>query len=110
VSLSLSERIELAHFAVRHTPPVKQVIVSLAAPNLADMITFSKVLSDLGVAGALALAPYTSPPLFQIVLEFFRRLDLSYALPLIFYDNRVFTKDLASRRRTDHSVRASPQS
>ncbi len=92
VSLSLRERIELVQFAVRHTPPDKQIVVGVANTNLAEMITFLKVLSDLGVAGALVPAPYYFPNTFQMVLEFFRELDRSSAVPLIFYDNPIYTK------------------
>jgi 4-hydroxy-tetrahydrodipicolinate synthase len=92
VSLSLSERIDLVQFAVRHTPPGKQIVVGLANTNLAEMITFSKVLSDLGVAGGLVPAPYYFLNSFPMVLEFFRELDRASPLPLIFYDNPLYTK------------------
>ncbi len=92
VSLSLNERIELVEFAVRHTPPGKQIIVGMANTNLAEMIVFSRVLSDLSVAGALVPAPFYFPNTFQMVLEFFRELNRSSAVPLIFYDNPIYTK------------------
>ena len=91
-SLSLNERIELVQFAVQHTPPGKQIIVGLANTNLAEMITLAKVLSDLGVAGALVPAPYYFPNNFQMILEFFRELDRCSDVPLIFYDNPLYTK------------------
>ena len=91
-SLSLVERIELVEFAVRHTPPGKQIVVGLGNTNLAEMIKFAKILSDLGVAGALVPAPYYFPNTFAMVLEFFRELDRSCAVPLVFYDNPIYTK------------------
>jgi 4-hydroxy-tetrahydrodipicolinate synthase len=92
VSLSMSERIELAEFAVRHTPPGKQVIVGLSHTNLDEMITLAKKMSDLGVAGALVPAPYYFPNDFPMVREFFRELGRQSDVPLIFYDNPIYTK------------------
>src|SRR5262249_22642010 len=57
VSLSLNERIELAKFAVEHTPPGKQVIIGLTHTNLNEMKILAKKLSDVGAAGALVPAP-----------------------------------------------------
>ena len=91
-SLSLSERIELAQFAVRQTPPGKQVLVGLGHTNLAEMITLVRRLAELAVAGALVPAPYYFPNDFPMVLEFFRELSRWSDVPLIFYDNPVYTK------------------
>ena len=67
-------------------------MVGLANTNLAEMIAFSKVLSDLGVAGGLVPAPYYFPNTFPMVLEFLRELERASPLPLIFYDNPLYTK------------------
>lgn len=92
VSLSTSERVELAEFAFRNTPPGKQVVVGLSHTNLDEMITLGKKMGDLGVAGALVPAPYYFPNDFPMVREFFRELGRQSSLPLIFYDNPVYTK------------------
>lgn len=108
-SLSLNERIELAQFAVRHTPPDKEIIVGLSHTNLAEMIAFAKVLSDLGVAGALVAAPYYFPNTFPMVLEFFRELCRSSDLPLIFYDNPLYTKTWLRTEELTALVEGCPQ-
>jgi 4-hydroxy-tetrahydrodipicolinate synthase len=92
VSLSLSERIELAEFAIRHTPPGKQVIVGLSHTNLEEMIILARKMSNLGIAGALVPAPYYFPNDFPMVREFFRELGGQSGIPLIFYDNPAYTK------------------
>jgi 4-hydroxy-tetrahydrodipicolinate synthase len=92
VSLSLSERIEIVQFAVRNTPPDKKIFVGLTHTNLVEMISLAKVLSDLGVAGALVPAPYYFPNSFAMVLEFFRELNRCSDIPIIFYDNPLYTK------------------
>lgn len=92
VSLSLSERMEIAQFAVRNTPANKKIFVGLTHTNLAEMITLAKALSDLGVAGALVPAPYYYPNSFPMVLEFFRELNRCSDIPIIFYDNPIYTK------------------
>jgi 4-hydroxy-tetrahydrodipicolinate synthase len=108
VSLTLGERIDLAEFAVRHTPPGKQVIVGLGA-NLSEMTVLAKKMSDLGVAGALVPAPYYFPNDFPMVIEFFRELGRQSAVPLIFYDNPVFTKTWLSADQLISLVAACPQ-
>ena len=108
VSLSLGERIDLAEFAVRHTPAGKQVIVGLGA-NLSEMTILAKKMSHLGVAGALVPAPYYFPNEFPMVVEYFRELGRQSDLPLIFYDNPVFTKTWLSADQVVSLVEACPQ-
>ena len=91
-SLSLNERMELAQFAVRHTPTGKQIVVGLSHTSLAEMTALAKQLSDLDVAGALVPAPYYFPNDFSMVLAFFRELQRGTDVPLIFYDNPLYTK------------------
>ncbi len=92
VSLSFAERVSLMEFAVRRTPPGKQVIVGLTHTNLEEMIALGRQASDVGVHGVLVPAPYYFPNSFPMVLEFFKALDASCDLPIIFYDNPVYTK------------------
>lgn len=108
VSLSLSERTELVKFAVQHTPRGKQIIVGITNTNVSEMIAFAKTLSDLGVAGALVPAPYYFPNSFEMVLGFFTELDRSSDIPLIFYDNPVYTKTWLRAEELARLVEACP--
>lgn len=109
VSLSLNERIELAQFAASHTPGGKQIIVGLTHTNLAEMVALAKVLTDLGVAGALVPAPYYFPNTFEMVLEFFRELQRSSDIPFVFYDNPLYTKTWLRAEELIALVEACPQ-
>lgn len=109
VSLSTHERVELAEFAVRNTPSGKQVIVGLSHTNLEEMANLAKKMSDLGVAGALVPAPYYFPNDFAMVREFFRELGRQSDLPLIFYDNPVYTKTWLRADELIALVEACPQ-
>lgn len=92
VSLSFSERVSLMKFAVDRTPPGKTIVVGITHTNLEEMIALGKLASDLGVHGVLVPPPFYFPNSFPMILEFFRSLDRSCDLPIIFYDNPVYTK------------------
>ena len=108
-SLCLQERIELAEFAARHTPAGKQVIVGLAHTSLAEMGTLAKKLADIGIAAALVPAPYYFPNDFSMVVEFFHELQKRTDVPLIFYDNPVYTKTWLRAEELINLIAACPQ-
>ncbi len=92
VSLSTEERIELMRFAAQNTPRGKRVVVGLTHTNLAEVIRLARAAEDLGLHGGLVPCPYYFPNSVEMVVEFFRALDRATNLPLIFYDNPVYTK------------------
>lgn len=92
VSLSTEERIELMRFAAQNTPRGKHVVVGLTHTNLAEMIRLARAAEDLGLHGGLVPCPYYFPNSVGMVVEFFRALDRATSLPLVFYDNPVYTK------------------
>jgi 4-hydroxy-tetrahydrodipicolinate synthase len=109
VSLSIRERIELATFAAKHTPAGKQIVVGLTHTNLEEMTMLARALSDLGITAALVPAPYYFPNNFPMVLEFFRDLTKSSDLPLVFYDNPLYTKTWLRAEELITLVDACPQ-
>lgn len=92
VSLSMEERLELMRFGVKNTPPGKQIVVGLTHTNLAEVISLARAAEDLGIHAGLVPCPYYFPNSFDMVLEFFRELDRATNLPLVFYDNPLYTK------------------
>ncbi len=92
VSLSFDERLDMMRFAARNTPPGKQVVVGLTHTNLEEMIRLARAAEDLGLHGGLVPCPYYFPNSPRMVIEFFRALDMATNLPLIIYDNPVYTK------------------
>ncbi len=92
VSLSLDERLELMDFCVRHTPGGKTLVVGLTHTNLEEMVRLARRAEKLGISAGLVPCPYYFPNSFPMVLEFFRALDRSSNLELVFYDNPLYTK------------------
>lgn len=92
VSLSTEERIELMRFAARNTPRGKLVVVGLTHTNLAEIIRLARTAEDLGLHGGLVPCPYYFPNSATMVNEFFSVLDRATNLPLVFYDNPIYTK------------------
>jgi 4-hydroxy-tetrahydrodipicolinate synthase len=92
VSLSFDERMELMRFAARNRPAGKRIILGLTHTNLAEMIHLAHGAEELGFDAGLVPCPYYFPNSFEMVLEFFRELDRATRLPLVFYDNPVYTK------------------
>ncbi len=108
VSLSTDERLELMRFCARNKPPGKQIIVGLTHTNLAEMIALARAAQDLGLDGGLVPCPYYFPNSFEMVLEFFRELDRGTSLPLVFYDNPVYTKTWLSAEQVFRIIDACP--
>jgi 4-hydroxy-tetrahydrodipicolinate synthase len=96
VSLSFNERVELMEFAVRHVAPGKAVVAGLTHTNLTEMIELARHAAKLGVSAGLVPCPYYFPNSFPMVLEFFKALDRASDLPLVIYDNPVYTKTALS--------------
>jgi 4-hydroxy-tetrahydrodipicolinate synthase len=92
VSLSLDERIELMRFAARHTPPGKVIVAGLTHTNLAEMQKLARAAVELGIHAGLVPCPYYFPNEFNMILAFFRELDRASPLPLVLYDNPIYTK------------------
>jgi len=92
VSLSMEERMELMQFAVKNTPRGKRIVVGLTHTNLREMIALARSADDLGIHAGLVPCPYYFPNSFEMVLEFLRELDRATSLPLVFYDNPLYTK------------------
>jgi 4-hydroxy-tetrahydrodipicolinate synthase len=92
VSLSLEERIELMRFAAQRTPPGKVIVAGLTHTNLAEMQKLAQAAVELGIHAGLVPCPYYFPNEFSMVLEFFRELDHASPLPLVLYDNPLYTK------------------
>jgi 4-hydroxy-tetrahydrodipicolinate synthase len=92
VSLSLEERLQLMRFAVKNTPQGKRIVMGLTHTNLGEMIALARAAEELGVHAGLVPCPYYFPNSFEMVLEFFRELDCATDLPLVFYDNPLYTK------------------
>ncbi len=92
VSLSFDERLELMDFAARHTPKGKTIVVGLTHTNLEEMVRLARHAEELGLTAGLVPCPYYFPNSFPMVLEFFKALDRSSDLVLVFYDNPLYTK------------------
>lgn len=92
VSLSIDERLELMRFAARNTPPGKRIVVGLTHTHLTEIIRLARAAEDLGLHAGLLPCPYYFPNSFEMVSEFFRALDRASDLPLVLYDNPVYTK------------------
>lgn len=106
VSLSLDERLELMRFAARNTPPGKRVVVGLTHTNLLEMIQLARAAQDLGLHAGLVPCPYYFPNSSAMVLEFFRALDNATNLPIVVYDNPVYTKSWLSAEQILQIVHA----
>lgn len=96
VSLSADERFELMDFAARHTPQDKKVVVGLTHTDLNEMIRLARRAESLGLAAGLVPCPYYFPNSPAMVREFFRALGEASQLPLVFYDNPLYTKTYLS--------------
>jgi 4-hydroxy-tetrahydrodipicolinate synthase len=92
VSLTFEERIELMRFAARNTPPGKLIVAGLTHTNISEMQKLARAAVELGIHAGLVPCPYYFPNDFRMVLEFFRELDRASPLPLVFYDNPLYTK------------------
>lgn len=92
VSLSLEERLELMEFAIKNKPPGKTIVVGITHTNLEEMARLARCAEELGIGAGLVPCPYYFPNSFPMVLEFFRALDRSSNLELVFYDNPDYTK------------------
>lgn len=106
VSLSTEERIELMRFAARNTPRGKLVVVGLTHTNLAEIIRLARTAEDLGLHGGLVPCPYYFPNSATMVNEFFSVLDRATNLPLVFYDNPIYTKTWLSAEQVLRLVRS----
>ena len=92
VSLSTEERLELMRFAARNTPPGKRIVVGLTHTSSAEVIKLARAAEELGLHAGLLPCPYYFPNTFEMVRNFFREIDAVTGLPLVFYDNPVYTK------------------
>jgi 4-hydroxy-tetrahydrodipicolinate synthase len=106
VSLSMDEPLELMRFAARNAPSGKRIVVGLTHTNLAEMIILAHAAEDLGLHGGLVPCPYYFPNSFEMIFEFFRELDRATRLPLVFYDNPVYTKTWLSAEQVLRIVNA----
>jgi len=106
VSLSTDERLQLMRFCARNKPAGKRIIVGLTHTNLAEMIALARAAQELGLDGGLVPCPYYFPNSFEMVLEFFRELDCGISLPVVFYDNPVYTKTWLSAEQVFQIVAA----
>lgn len=79
-------------FAVENTPAAKTIVAGLTHTNLNEMIRLAEKASELGIHAGLVPCPYYFPNSFPMVLEFFKALDRATQLPLVFYDNPLYTK------------------
>jgi len=91
-SLTLEERLELIEFAAANTPASKVIVVGLTHTSLKEMSTLARRAEELGIRAGLVPCPYYFPNSFPMVLEFFRALDRASGLPLVLYDNPIYTK------------------
>jgi 4-hydroxy-tetrahydrodipicolinate synthase len=91
-SLTLEERLELIEFAAANTPASKVIVVGLTHTSLKEMTTLARRAEELGIRAGLVPCPYYFPNSFPMVLEFFQALDRASGLPLVLYDNPIYTK------------------
>ena len=91
-SLTLEERLELMKFAAANTPASKTIVVGLTHTSLEEMTKLVRRAEELGIRAGLVPCPYYFPNSFPMVLEFFRALDRASGLPLVLYDNPIYTK------------------
>jgi 4-hydroxy-tetrahydrodipicolinate synthase len=108
VSLSTEERLELMRFCARNKPAGKRIIAGLTHTNLSEMIALARLAEELGLDGGLVPCPYYFPNSFEMVLEFFRELDRGTNLPIVFYDNPVYTKTWLTAEQVLRIVEACP--
>ena len=108
VSLSTAERIELMRWAVANAPRGKTIVVGLTHTNLKEAATLARTASELGVHAGLIPCPYYFPNSFPMVLEYLRALDAASDLPLVFYDNPLFTKTFLTAEELFRLVDACP--
>lgn len=109
VSLSLSERIELAEFACQNISADKAVVVGLTHTNLKETIVLAEHAAKIGVRAGLIPCPYYFPNSFPMVLEFFRAIDRASKLDLIIYDNPIYTKTFLSPNELMTIIDACPR-
>jgi 4-hydroxy-tetrahydrodipicolinate synthase len=92
VSMSLEERLDLIRFTLKNVPADRRVVVGLTHTNLEESKILSRTSMELGACAGLVPAPYYFPNSFEMVREYIRELGRASGLPLVFYDNPVYTK------------------
>jgi 4-hydroxy-tetrahydrodipicolinate synthase len=123
-SLPLSERMEIAEWALEATPKDKAVVVGVSNTSIGDATVLAHHAQEHGAAGVLCSPPFYYPNSVTGVHDFLAVLDAELTIELILYDNPVATRthlyadDIASWSRefphlntvklTDHDLSKIP--
>jgi 4-hydroxy-tetrahydrodipicolinate synthase len=91
-SMTVTERKEIAAFALAHTPRDKKVIVGVSSTSYQDAALLAQHAEEHGAAGVLCAAPYYFANVPDGVLHFLRKVDAAINVDLILYDNPAATK------------------
>jgi 4-hydroxy-tetrahydrodipicolinate synthase len=91
-SLTVSEREEIAAFALSATPSDKTVVVGVSSTSARDATRLAQHAEAHGAGAVLCSAPYYFPNTPDGVLRFLREVDQALGIDLILYDNPAATK------------------
>ena len=90
-SLSASERMQIAEFALKHTPPDKTVVVGVTDTCVTDTVQLAVHAQEHGAAGVLCAVPYYFANTDRGILRYLSELDAALSIELVLYDNPFST-------------------
>ena len=90
-SLTTTERMRIAEFALEHTPVSKTVVVGVTHTSLAETVELAVHAQEQGAAGVLCASPYYFANTAYGIRRYLAALDDALAVELVLYDNPVST-------------------
>ncbi|MFC5472073.1 4-hydroxy-tetrahydrodipicolinate synthase [Cohnella suwonensis] len=129
-TLSDEEKVELFRFAVKHAAGRCKIIAGTGSNETAHSVQLTKKAEEVGVDGALLVAPYYNKPSQEGIYQHFRAIAEATSLPIILYNvpsrtvvsmttattlrlaqipNVVATKECASLGQMTEIVSAAPE-
>jgi 4-hydroxy-tetrahydrodipicolinate synthase len=90
-SLSARERMQIAEFALKHTPPDKTVVVGVTDTCVTDTVQLATHAQEHGAAGVLCAVPYYFANTDGGILRYLSELDAALSIELVLYDNPFST-------------------
>lgn len=95
-SLTLSERMAIADFAVQNMPGDKQLVIGIAHTCTKDALQLARHAKSIGAKAVLLPAPYYFINSFRGVRDFLYSVGAQLELDMILYDNPYSTKTTLS--------------
>ncbi|MFC5401994.1 4-hydroxy-tetrahydrodipicolinate synthase [Cohnella soli] len=129
-TLTDEEKVELFRFAVRHAAGRCKIIAGTGSNETAHSVKLTKKAEEVGVDGALLVAPYYNKPSQEGIYQHFRAIAEATSLPIVLYNvpsrtvvsmttattlrlaqipNIVATKECASLGQMTEIVSAAPE-